>query len=87
MPLGPHTERYRQFRELMVERGKKAGLTQSDVANRLSKPQSFVAKYEAGERRLDVVEFMETADAVGFEPVQFIRNLAAGRGSHIRDKT
>jgi transcriptional regulator with XRE-family HTH domain len=34
-----------------------AGLTQADLAERLDKPQSFVAKVETQERRLDVIEF------------------------------
>jgi predicted transcriptional regulator len=34
-----------------------AGLTQADLAERLHKPQSFVAKVETQERRLDVIEF------------------------------
>ncbi len=42
----------------MIERRKEAGLTQAALAEMLSKPQSYVAKYEKGERRLDVVEFV-----------------------------
>jgi transcriptional regulator with XRE-family HTH domain len=38
-----------------------AGLRQEDVAIRLKKPQSFVSKVEAGERRLDVAELQEFA--------------------------
>jgi transcriptional regulator with XRE-family HTH domain len=45
-----------------------AGLTQQQVATTLSRPQSFVAKIEVGERRLDVVEFMELAKALGHSP-------------------
>ncbi len=52
------------------------------MAERLSKPQSYVAKYEKGERRLDVVEFMEVAEAIGFDAAEFLRVLSRpGRSS------
>ncbi|HEX2256392.1 MAG TPA: helix-turn-helix transcriptional regulator [Afifellaceae bacterium] len=47
---------------------KSAGLTQGEVARRLHRPQSFVAKYEGGERRIDVVEFIAIAQALGRDP-------------------
>jgi transcriptional regulator with XRE-family HTH domain len=46
-----------------------AGLTQADVAKRLKRPQSFVSKYEQGERRLDVAEFVQVCRAIGIDPV------------------
>lgn len=49
------------LRELRLE----SGLTQVQVAERLQEPQSFVSKYEAGERRLDVVELHHVAAALG----------------------
>ena len=52
-----------------------AKLTQAHLAARLDRPQSFVAKYEGGERRLDVIEFMEVAEAIGVDPAEFIRRL------------
>ncbi|MGN2638004.1 helix-turn-helix domain-containing protein [Nocardia takedensis] len=42
-----------------------SGLTQSELAARLGKPQSFVSKYETGERRLDVAEARAVAAALG----------------------
>lgn len=42
-----------------------AGLTQVQVAERLGVPQSFVSKYESGERRLDVIELRYVAEALG----------------------
>ncbi len=75
MPSGLHSEPYRRFQSLLIERRKQAGLTQSQVSEKLYKPQSFVAKYEKGERRLDVLEFLEVAEAIGFEPEGFIREL------------
>ncbi len=80
MPKGLHTEPYRRLRAQLVAERKQAGLTQDAVAKKLSKPQSYVAKYERGERRLDIVELIEVSTAIGFDPVQFIREfIAAGR--------
>lgn len=42
-----------------------AGLTQTELADRLERPQSFVAKYENGERRVEVVEFVQIVSAIG----------------------
>jgi transcriptional regulator with XRE-family HTH domain len=65
------------LRELLIAARKKAGLTQQDVADRLGRPQSFVAKYEGGERRLDVVEFLQVAAALGADPARMVRVLSA----------
>lgn len=48
-----------------------AQLTQSELANRLNKPQSYVSKYESGERRLDVVEIREICIEVGITLAKF----------------
>jgi transcriptional regulator with XRE-family HTH domain len=53
----------------MIEARKKAGLTQSQLARKLRKSQSFVAKYEGGERRIDVVELLGIATAIGTDPL------------------
>ena len=68
---------YTRLRRLLVEGRKKAGLTQADVASRLGKPQSFVSKTELGERRLDVVEFVEVATAIGLDPMRLLRTTLA----------
>jgi transcriptional regulator with XRE-family HTH domain len=64
-----------RFRELLVAARKEADLTQAELSSRLNRPQSFVSKYERGERRLDVVEFREVARALGVDPVKFLTNL------------
>ena len=51
------------------------GLTQAQVAKRLGKPQSFVAKYEGGERRLSVIEFIDVIRALGADPAAVLRKL------------
>jgi transcriptional regulator with XRE-family HTH domain len=52
----------------LVAKRKAAGLTQTVLAVRLGKPPSYVAKYELGERRLDVLEYLDIAAAIGFDP-------------------
>jgi ribosome-binding protein aMBF1 (putative translation factor) len=64
-----------QLRDLLVEAREKRGLTQADVASCLGKPQSFVSKYERGERRLDVIEFLEVAEALEVSPVSILKQL------------
>lgn len=66
---------HRALRSLLTAARRKAGLTQTDVAERLGKPQSFVAKYEGGERRLDVIEFLAVAQALGADPRVILRGL------------
>jgi transcriptional regulator with XRE-family HTH domain len=70
-----HTERHRKLRELLVAQRKAAGLTQTVLAQRLGKPPSYVAKYELGERRLDLLEFLDIAAAIGFDPGELIQSL------------
>lgn len=76
-----HSSTYKLFTELLVQARKDAGLTQQQLAERLGKPQSFVAKYETGERRLDVVEFMEITDALDGDPIEFINALDKARAA------
>jgi hypothetical protein len=45
------------------------------LAERLKRHQSFVAKYEGGERRLEVVEFVQICRAIGVKPERIIRRL------------
>jgi len=69
------TRKHDQFRRMLVAARKRARLTQVELAHRLSRPQSFVSKMERGERRLDVVEFLEVADALAIDPTTFIEHL------------
>jgi transcriptional regulator with XRE-family HTH domain len=59
------------LRQVRVE----AGLSQRDIAKRLGQPQSFVSKYESGERRLDPLELREVCQAAGITFGQFVRRL------------
>lgn len=61
MPNSMHSQKYQIFREMLVDARLKTGLTQVQVAEKINKPQSYVSKYERGERRLDFTEFVELA--------------------------
>ena len=63
-----HSPEQQLLRELLVEARDKSGLTQQKLARRLGTHQSFVAKYEGGERRLDVIEFITIARIMGADP-------------------
>ena len=82
-----HSPDQAAFCELMIGARKAARLTQHALARRLNKPQSFVAKYEGGERRLDVVEFVMIARALGADPLNLMTNLlSGGKGKSPRAK-
>ena len=49
-----------------------AGLRQADLAKRLGQPQSFVSKYESGERRLDLLELRQVCTALGISLEEFV---------------
>lgn len=75
MPKSVFSPRYERFRELLIQARKNAGLTQRELADRLKRPQSYVSKYENGERRLDLIEFLEVADLLTIDVVAFIHDL------------
>ena len=69
------TKRYQWFCEVLINARKRNGLTQVEVAAALGTPQSYVSKYESGERRLDVVEFIAVATALGEDPLELLRQV------------
>jgi transcriptional regulator with XRE-family HTH domain len=64
-----------QLQQLLRQVRNEAGLTQTDVAERVGRPQSFVSKYESGERRLDVLELRAVCSAMGISLPDFIKRL------------
>ena len=72
------TENYNMFLNLLVFARKQAGLTQKQVADKLRKNQSYISKYENGERRLDVIEFVDVAKAIGANPIKIFDELVSG---------
>lgn len=67
----------RQLRSLLRKARISAGLRQSDLAKKLHTPQSFISKYESGERRLDVIELRQVCQALQISLQEFIRKFEA----------
>ena len=71
------TDRYRLFLQLLIQARREKNVTQVQLAQMLNKPQSYVSKYESGERRLDVVEFLDIADRLELDAAEFIRRISS----------
>ncbi len=69
------TPRQILLQSLLVEARKAKRLTQAELAETLNKPQSFVAKYENGERRIDVVEFVDITAALGVSAADLLARI------------
>jgi len=73
LPSSIHSTVYRELIEFLIEARNTAGLTQQAVADSLGRQQYYVAKVEGFERRLDLVEYLEFANAVGVSPISAIK--------------
>lgn len=72
-----HTARYRMLRKLLIDARKTQRLSQAAVAKRLGRVQTYVSKYERGERRLDLIEFLDVAAALGLDAHKLVRRIQA----------
>nr|WP_281723003.1 helix-turn-helix transcriptional regulator [Nitrosomonas nitrosa] len=72
-----HDPRYRRLIEFLVAARRDAGLTQRDLAARLKQPPSYIGKLESRQRRLDVIELVDIAEALGLKPSRFIADAIA----------
>lgn len=59
----------------------RAGLTQSQLAKRLRKPQSFVSYYERGQRRKDVLELLRIIEILKGDPLALFTEIVAARSA------
>ncbi len=67
--------RHDALRAFLAEKRKKAGLNQADLAKRLKRGQDYVSDVETGQKIVAVVELMEWAEAIGFDPRDAIKRL------------
>lgn len=70
---------HRRLIDLLVAVRHKSGVRQQALARKLGRPQSFIAKYESGERRIDLIEFVAIARALGAEPLKLFRDFLSGK--------
>ena len=66
---------YARLVALLVAVRHETGMRQQALAKKLGRPQSFVAKYEGGERRIDVIEFIAIARALGADPLKLFKGF------------
>lgn len=74
--------RHMRLVQIIVDKRREAGMSQADLAEALDRYQSVVAAIESGGRRVDVVEFLELAETIGFDPHDVIREVAAIAPKH-----
>lgn len=75
MPRSVFTDGYAELRDALVDARQRAGLTQTELSERLGKPQPFISKVERGVRRIDVIEFYAIATAIGQDPVALFAKI------------
>lgn len=78
MAGGVHDKRYRLLIGRLRERRSALGLSQAALAKDLGQRQQFVSKYESGERRLDVIEFIDVASSLGLDWREVIGGVVTG---------
>lgn len=67
--------RKERLQQILYQLRREAGLSQIELAKRLGKPQSYVSKYELGERRLDLLELSQICEAVGISLEELVRRF------------
>ena len=67
--------KYELLRQMLIDERNNAQLKQADVAAKLGKPQSYISKIERGERGIDVIEFFELAEVIGFDSFNFMQRF------------
>ena len=79
MARSTHHHDYKLFLDLLRELRQERGVTQVALADRLRNTQTFISKFERGERRLDVVEAAEVIEALGLDPLAVFRRFLTSR--------
>lgn len=73
VPRSP--DAYKRLRAYLADLRRQKGITQVALADALGVPQSYVSKYESGERRIDLVELVRICRALDADPVAIVREL------------
>ena len=77
MSKSSSSPRHKKLRALLIRARKDARLTQAKLAETLRKPQSYVSKFETGERRLDLVELIDVTSILGVSLTAMVDEILA----------
>ena len=72
------SKRHKRLIELVLAERKHAGIRQVQLAKKLKRSQTWIARVESGERRLDVIELIELAEAIGFDAPGMVEAVQKG---------
>lgn len=81
MSLSTHNSDYQLLLSILRTTRKRVGVSQVELAERLGNTQTFVSKCERGERRIDAVELVEFAEALGVPPIDLLSEYLDKRSS------
>ena len=81
MPKSIFSAEQEKLQQLLRQTREQAGVTQVELARKLDRPQSYVSKYESGERRLDILELREVCQALGMALGVFVKKLEKELGA------
>jgi len=81
MRKSAHSPEHRLLIQLLVDARQAAGLTQQECADRLDVQQSFVARYESGQRRIDVLELLQIAKVLSIDAISIVRRVQSLDGT------
>lgn len=70
-----HSDQYAVLLDIVTTARNEMGLSQRELAKLLHKPQSYVSKYERGERRLDIIEFLDLCKVLKLDSCVVLRKL------------
>ena len=84
MAQSTHNPDYQLLLAVLKAARKRAGVSQIDLAERLGNTQTFVSKCERGERRIDAVELVEFAEALGVPPLGLLGKYLEQREGKIQ---
>ena len=68
-----YQQRYQTLIDCLISARKQAKLTQADIAHQLGKPQSYIAKIEGKDRKIDVLEYVEICEVLDLQPSEIIK--------------
>ena len=87
MTQSTHNPDYQLLLAVLKAARKRVGVSQVDLAERLGNTQTFVSKCERGERRIDAVELVEFAEALGVEPLGLLGEYLEQRAARLRPRS